>query len=356
MRFINPPEERIEDTAEQGDELLEQLIMNNQPAEEDAEEDTREDLPPVAWREALNSLNTLRGYVKGQEGGNKQLLKLLEKEETTIQAQQAATKKQSSLDTFLFTVERHRPSVASLVEVPFNRIQLLLQLLDDARRNFSEKLEESGHLTVLNTYSSTLLADLAIPESFTLDKSGPVLWRTIVDILNLGLLSYSGAHVVRFDMLNFKKTIDKFHISSPAMAGPTPLIFHQRSLRCLEEFFGKQMIWCFEFVIPNNCSISPIRPSLGHKSPEYGLLVLCMTETFAQLWGPARATCRRNNREEIFRISVGSGVILPWEVGEGEPRAKERERYCHWIPITDYDGTMRAAPLRPTDQLLAAGH
>lgn len=210
--------------------------------------------------------------------------------------------------------------------------------------------------------------------------------RDAVHILDVGALSYAGAHTSMIEGMGRLKTfqgsillpnLDCLDITSRSRSSgilPTEqlepsIAFQSRRFLCLDKFLGCTMAWVCEV---KNTFMPRSEASLGGwTKPMY---LSTDAETFADIWGPMWSRCNISDPEEILHYCVGNGVITPWEehsqvphVPNLEPLATEPqkapcevrtgERLCHWVHDRQCEDMqiMRdasATPLRKSDLLL----
>ncbi|CZR54961.1 uncharacterized protein PAC_04846 [Phialocephala subalpina] len=157
-------------------------------------------------------------------------------------------------------------------------------------------------------------------------------WVTTVQVLDLAILTYSGAHIEPFDeryligqtefSLPMPLELESFEYED--IQGPPTVICRRRSLECLDAFLRGQQVWVF--------SLS----SMDHGS-EGRLHLVTDVDTFADVWGPLWKEHSSKEAKQIVRYRVGHGHIVPWPCQSGltiEPG----EIYCHWVAATEaYD-------------------
>jgi len=138
----------------------------------------------------------------------------------------------------------------------------------------------------------------------------------------LGLVSYSGSHVNRFDLTAYSKPVIAFHLTGD-------FTFRQRRLACLEEFIGGPA-WILER-FPKDCE---------------SYWVSISTDDFADLWGPLSLAEENDGPGSIKCIYTERGVITHVGDSSGLHLAKPDELRCHWhrLDSKELPLTSRQAP------------
>ena len=155
------------------------------------------------------------------------------------------------------------------------------------------------------------------------------LWRYAVHMLDMAVLSYTGAHTESYGMTR----IACINIPGPFLEKQY-LTFRRRSFLCLGEFLGGREAWVFEFYHPD-------APRVGFPS----MYLSTNATTFGDIWGPMWKVCASINGQpdpdHILRYSVGNGKILPWKLHSSNERTlvsrRRNEIFCHWISDRDTD-------------------
>jgi hypothetical protein len=153
-------------------------------------------------------------------------------------------------------------------------------------------------------------------------------WSYAVQILDLALLSYSGAHVADLDRdLSEgikKRSFEVLHSSEDSMEDSVDNLapkmhMTRRHLCCLEALLGQQ-VW-----------VLSLKPPRDDDKPLY---LSTEVGTLADIWGPLWKSCRLSRPEDIYELRIGNGCILPWipdpEVIQ-DGLLNEDEIFCHWI-------------------------
>ena len=133
----------------------------------------------------------------------------------------------------------------------------------------------------------------------------------VVRILDLAVLSFSGAHLEPFDEMNIGRRVEEFGITGVA-------VLRRRRMRCLDTYLDRKEVWVFEVAS---------RPDQT-RSTEQLYLSACI-EDFNTLWGPVWSKSLPNNGP-VIRYDVGPGSLIPWERADSEPSPEDGETFCHW--------------------------
>ncbi len=226
----------------------------------------------------------------------------------------------------LLVLDRTRRGVARLVRIECTRIEQLALTFETC---VSQLLCSDPALVLFNTISTIandvsaacrqLLTDLDIKIPSTADLKDH--WRCAVHVLDVAVLSYSGAHT---QFLGNNKVTS---ISLPGTFLETQYFrFCRRSFSCLGQFLSGQGAWVLEMLLPDLRQVDPIHLSL-----------LADAKTFGDIWGPMWKSCVLGDEEQIIQYNVGNGVIIPWK--QQSPTAievRKGEVYCHWMSDKDH--------------------
>jgi hypothetical protein len=245
----------------------------------------------------------------------------------------------------LLVLDRTRRGVARLARIECSKIEKLALAFESCvfRVLSSDPVAVLFDTisTIANDVSAAcrqLLTDLDISISSTADLKDH--WRCAVHVLDVAVLSYSGAHT---EFLGNEKVTS---VSLPgAFLENQYFRFCRRSFSCLGEFLGRQEAWVLEM----------IHPDLRQTNPTH-LSLLTDSKTFGDIWGPMWKSCVLGNEEQIIEYNVGNGVILPWK--QPSPtvlEVRKDEVFCHWMSDKDYrdhKGFADSSYLHENDALL----
>lgn len=144
-----------------------------------------------------------------------------------------------------------------------------------------------------------------------------ILSRIVLQILDLAILSYCGAH------------LEPLHPNFPCISGVPRLLLApglsltQQKLRCLGQLL-QSPVWVFD-----------IGGAVKIQSDSDGLWLSTTIEAFADVWGPAWPVAEPEQPYTIARIDVGQGSIIGWKRAPDEPDTTGDEVFCHWISAFD---------------------
>ena len=247
----------------------------------------------------------------------------------------------------LLVVDSDRESIARLLPLEITTLYSLFEAFESACKRLGESYHYMGReiqirisTMDLTSRCQDLLKQLGLAEFKPLDP--PVLWRRVVHVLDLALLSYAGAHLEAFDEKYTGQKFQAFHLSdfntslqAPAhdeeASQPLDILLRRRRLQCLDEFLGHQEVWVFH-----------LEPKETHSRKESRLLLSTRIKPLHEVWGPVWKSSKRSNQKSIYEYNIGNGVIVPWRqpgltTGSGTVRVETGERFCHWISSKTYD-------------------
>ena len=153
-------------------------------------------------------------------------------------------------------------------------------------------------------------------------------WRSMLGVLDLIVLSYTGAHVL--DMRELYLPLPG-HLSMPKErlrwpGGPKSLplsgMFQLRSLPlyCLSDFLRWRNVWVFG--------------RAGRAPPRSRAYLSTDIETFADVWGPVWSVADQSSPDIVVEYKAGEGSIVPWDHDPTKhPALVDGERLCHWTKI-----------------------
>ena len=201
----------------------------------------------------------------------------------------------------LVVTRQHRERVAELVSIPLDRMMAL--------QNFDDFSICAQFLDYIGLQQTTHHAGRM---AFT-DQLKALEWAAtiIVKILDLVVVSYSGAHLENF----VAKGLDYNAEDTSEIRITDSLIFRPRYLQCLDAYFHHEQIWVLEEVY-------------SHKARSHEPLYLLTTmEVFSDIWGPVWAVYEH---DRVKRFNIGVGSVFPWTVAATEVRPLDGEIFAHW--------------------------
>ena len=249
----------------------------------------------------------------------------------------------------ILSVDRLRPSVARLTNFDIDAITHLCAMFEVCLQMIVATIERDSrtHADIvmkiddITRHSEDILDKLCLPKGHTLSQSGKVgMWRKAVLILDIGIISYCGAHLERFDESHLNEDLN-FAKITPAWTyvvdGTEGIMLRRRSLSCLGEFLGSHRVWMFQ----SNLSWEDDQP----------LYLSTTIEEFADIWGPVWAAKETEDSNTVIKYSTGSGSIFPWPRGDSNPQTNDNEILCHWVRFGDDEKKSKSA-LQPGARLL----
>src|SRR6266480_4456235 len=157
-------------------------------------------------------------------------------------------------------VARDRKRVANLVPISIQRLREISSLSNT--EVCSKFLSELGFVPP-EDYE---------PPAEDSENALELVATTIVKVLDLAVVSYSGAHLQDFH----EKGLHAALYDDKPIKVTTNLFLRKRSLQCLDGYLGQKQVWTFE--------------AIGSTDPDLAPLYLSTTmTTFADIWGPAWA-------------------------------------------------------------------
>ncbi|KAI1123286.1 hypothetical protein F5Y10DRAFT_55582 [Nemania abortiva] len=221
-------------------------------------------------------------------------------------------------------LEFSRPSVARLVDVAIDDVNSLADKLQVAF-NHQDSLAIVGacsEFLALLEFTTDINGPGVFGISRSLESKGKLSQHTSLEkarltvlLLDLAILSYSGAHV---ENLNSHLPSDE-DVELLATAG---FLLTRRRLNCLNAYLERP-VWVFE--------MSTIR---GIQDRSAALYLSTTIADFASIWGPVWAVTGPERPDTIVRYNVGLGSIVGSERGSDEPEPLKGEVFCHWIPAS----------------------
>ena len=186
----------------------------------------------------------------------------------------------------------------------------------------------------LETFQKRLTCGKSEPSTKEIDYFSALFtrWRSILEILDFGILAYEGAHVSRFDQHIFGSNINSFAFPERSLSflpfaqsraqEETSVYFCRLRMNCLAGLMGNNDVWV-----------------LGRAAdpPAQALYLASDIETFADVYGPVWKVMDPSRPGYFTRYNVGGGSIVPWLWDSGtHPNLEAGERLCHWRKNDEY--------------------
>lgn len=175
------------------------------------------------------------------------------------------------------------------------------------------------------------------------------LYRMVVCILDLGLVSYVGSHAARFDTEIFKREMN------PLRFDPQNNLSFDCSLRtlaCLDGFLDAKLVWVFRAGVNLPSATIQVKNKNQKK-----LSILTTIDALADIWGSVWAEAREEGvaDEKLVRVKkyhVSKGVIR--RVREDSEPLIQGAVKCHWYSWTqDYRRQFSTLLTKPDDLTMA---
>ncbi|KAJ5093019.1 hypothetical protein N7456_008880 [Penicillium angulare] len=191
----------------------------------------------------------------------------------------------------------------------------------------SEEIVNSPQFSPYRTHGTALqivqdlVGNLSLGISHEADPEWLAYWRFMTTILSIGLVSFSGSHVCRFDENLWDSKMDKIPVGYGYSFTPRPLA-------CLKNFIGGP-IWI----------LGADDPKANSKEMKISLTV----EDLQELWGPIEMVGGAPGLSPILRTETGYIVPLRRQ-DQSDPSLREIE--CHWqMQIPDYIINLQERPI-----------
>ncbi|KAJ5440386.1 hypothetical protein N7491_002792 [Penicillium cf. griseofulvum] len=195
--------------------------------------------------------------------------------------------------------DHHRHGVAKTFHVSLNQIDSLIQTIRDTLEEELLKGSMKRWMQKVLNVEDTALSDC--------DLVG--ILRSLCGILSIGLVSFSGSHVCRFDANLWGQEMETIPVS---LEGYT---FKPRKLACLDDFIGGPA-WILGKI----------------DTPSKGMKISLTLQDLEELWGPVSLVGGTANQAPVIGTERGFVVPLPREQQSFSfvsPLCAEIE--CHWV-------------------------
>lgn len=230
----------------------------------------------------------------------------------------------------LLTLDAYQTSIVRLISIDVGIFERISAGFDELVHIYIHRYISNGWEaqvsewpSVLRPLKSELWVQLGLHSEssyVTPDKSLPEIWcwSIIISALDLGVVSYAGAHIENFnEYFGSSKLVNirvGEYLGQPATeAFP---IFRQRRLKCLDKFLHGLPVWVLH---PDD------------QEDDGRLLLGTDVDTFSDIWGPLWKWSD-NDDGETRMFAVGNGCIIRSTLNERDNiELSENEMYCHWI-------------------------
>ncbi|PQE29553.1 beta transducin het-e4s protein [Rutstroemia sp. NJR-2017a BBW] len=278
----------------------------------------------------------------------------------------------------VLVMDSTRSDVVRLVSVQIQEILDLAKSFIDIIRTFASNISISDPHLVEKIHSfidkqearhsltrrcRELLADMGITAAMSYESG--IIWSLTVQVIELAIMSYAGAHIERFDESLFggrpsftllpqrmynDDTLTR--ISQTTYFHESGIIeFSRRKLQCMDSFLNGKEPWVFHKRRPY--------PDVSDR-----LYLSTKIEPLTDLWGPAWKIADGATPNKIHKYNIGNGAIIPWSLDDSVFYDRDvsafSEVFCHWIPtrnwrdeeVKRHQASLPRRYLLPTDTLL----
>ncbi|KAF8862986.1 hypothetical protein BDZ45DRAFT_146290 [Acephala macrosclerotiorum] len=262
-----------------------------------------------------------------------------------------------STQVSLLVKDNDRPDVAKVVQVTTQAIFELSEAFERALRavisqtslirlgelndnTVNSCVEEEDWEMGLTTKCLDMLTSMGILPHLLLNEVQPIIWECATQCLDLGIMSYAGTHIQRFDKDLLRRDLGSFEIPrrfayhDETLRSLAPQFNHvsiklrRRQFQCLDKFLGKKQPWVFH-----------------QDFSDEGTERLCLStsiDALTDLWGPSWKIVADSEPGHIQQFDIGNGSIVPWtpttRSNRRVPRLHDSEVFCHWISLKDWEG------------------
>ena len=243
-----------------------------------------------------------------------------------------------------------RENVVDMIRLSINNITAILQSFKEATpeilRALSENRLHEVDFSRIQERFRTIMEPLGFWDIDAMNKLGEIFpqqrlestnvvvemhtamfshWRSMLGLLDLIVLSYTGAHVL--DMRELYLPLPG-HLSMPRErlrwpGGPKSLPLSGKiqlrslPLNCLSDFLRHRNVWVFG--------------RAGRAAPRSRAYLSTDIETFADVWGPVWSVADQSFPDIIVEYNAGEGSIVPCDHDPTKhPALVDGERLCHW--------------------------
>ncbi|KAJ5187870.1 hypothetical protein N7449_010864 [Penicillium cf. viridicatum] len=196
--------------------------------------------------------------------------------------------------------DQDRHGIASAVHLSLKQIGVLIQSI---RHRFDE--EES----LKRSASDWMQKMLNVEDKALSDLDSVGILRFLFTILSIGIVSFSGSHVCRFDINLWNQEMEEIQVGFDEYA------FKPRKLACLDEFIGGPA-----WILGKACT------------PSEGMKVSVTVQDVENLWGPISLVGGTVNEAPVIQTERGFIVPLPRERQSSLFTSSLRDEIeCHWV-------------------------
>ncbi|KAJ5820549.1 hypothetical protein N7474_006140 [Penicillium riverlandense] len=235
----------------------------------------------------------------------------------------------------LLVEDQDQNDIANAFHISLGQIDSLINRL----QSFMDPLDEEAIMELMKKWIKQILIvqDGAFAD---VDLMGSV--RILCEILSIGLVSFSGSHVCRFDDNLWDQQMEEIPISFNEYA------FKPRKLACLEDFIGGPAWVLSKTRTPAEVLQQPRRPNGGYgqalretqkthagehpmalkeqqELSQLGMKVSFTVQDLQELWGPVSLVGGTGDEGPVIRTERGFIVPVP-----GKRQSPVYGIECHW--------------------------
>ncbi|KAJ6072353.1 hypothetical protein N7467_010438 [Penicillium canescens] len=195
--------------------------------------------------------------------------------------------------------DQDRDGIASAVHVSLSQVGTLLQTFVDPFKDDASKRFTKNWIQMLLNVEDKALSDFDSVE----------ILRFLCTILSIGIVSFSGSHVCRFDDNLWDQEMEEIAVGFDGYA------FKPRNLACLDDFIGGPA-WI-----------------LGKASaPSEGMKISFTVQDLQELWGPVSLVGDTTDEAPVIQTERGFIIPLPRERQSSLSTSSLRDEIeCHWV-------------------------
>ena len=244
-----------------------------------------------------------------------------------------------------------RRTICEIVVLPFGEVD---------EETVASTVQEQDLENELTELCERMLADMGLAKVQLSLNSVQVgtIWPSVIQLLQIGVLSYAGAHIQQFDLDRIGSVTTSFSfplkityydeglraISSKHPSPQSGFQLRRRQLQCLDKFLGGVRPWIFH--------------QWFEDEGDERLYLATTIHSLTDLWGPS---WRVDEGDKILRCDIGNGVLVP-RPNDSDIQLRcalngTSEVLCHWLPFHDWyqqcDDREQTHPPKRTSTLLA---
>lgn len=260
-------------------------------------------------------------------------------------------------ETLTFLVMERDPfrrRIAKMVKIPVRQVLNLgltfeltlkgvlyelsaLQFGQDSKDIVNSIVEKQDGSHRLTAQCGEMLSSIDLSPHPPVHVGSPIVWDCAVQSLQLGVLSYAGAHLQRFDLQLIGSEIPSFQLpiniayedstlrEISSRPNRTVITLQRRQFQCLDKLLRSCRPWVFH--------------QNAFRDDNEPLHLSTSIESLTDLWGPSWKIIGEHG--SIQQYDIGNGSIVPWsenaEYHSIYSATNPSEVYCHWISSKDWN-------------------